>query len=148
MGTNKVKKCKVRKIIFGTGLTRAAKAGKNLLYRHEEPNEPTKERPLSFVLFKSPFTSVSSVSRGPTPLNISVDKNITYILLALGSQLGRRELRRLLLSWLLRLLANVLAASSSSSEGYRLHRRQIKNKAPTTCTTTFNTFGKDGNSKK
>ncbi len=39
--TNKVKKCAVRKIIFCTGLTRAAKAGQNLLYRHDEPNETT-----------------------------------------------------------------------------------------------------------
>jgi hypothetical protein len=31
---------------------------KNLLYRHEEPNEPTKEEPFSFVLFETPFASV------------------------------------------------------------------------------------------
>ncbi len=31
--------------------------------RHK-PNEPTKEGPLSFVLLESPFTPVSSVSRG------------------------------------------------------------------------------------
>jgi hypothetical protein len=31
---------------------------------HDKPNEPTKEGPLSFVLFESPFTSVSKVSRG------------------------------------------------------------------------------------
>jgi hypothetical protein len=41
---------------------------------HGKPNKPTKEGPLSFVLFESPFTSVSTVSRGhpslvslPTP---------------------------------------------------------------------------------
>jgi hypothetical protein len=36
------------------------------MYRHEEPNpnEPSKEGPLSFVLFESPFASVSKVSRG------------------------------------------------------------------------------------
>jgi hypothetical protein len=28
------------------------------------PNEPTKKVPLSFFLFESPFTSVSTVSRG------------------------------------------------------------------------------------
>jgi hypothetical protein len=44
--------------------TRAAKAGQNLMYKHDKPNEPTKESPLSFVLFRSPFTSVSTVSRG------------------------------------------------------------------------------------
>ncbi len=30
----------------------------------EELNEPTKEEPLSFVLFESPFASVSTVSKG------------------------------------------------------------------------------------
>jgi hypothetical protein len=52
MGTNKVKKCTVRKIIFSTG----PRQDKNLLYRHDESNEPTKEGPLSFVRFESPFT--------------------------------------------------------------------------------------------
>ncbi len=37
---------------------------KNLLYRYNKANEPTKKGPLSFVLFESPFTSVS----GATPL--------------------------------------------------------------------------------
>ncbi len=51
-GTNEM----AMKNIFYTEQTRAAK---NLLHRHDEPNEPTKEGPLSFVLFESPFTSVS-----------------------------------------------------------------------------------------
>jgi hypothetical protein len=34
------------------------------LYRHKEPNEQTKEGPLSFVFFGSPFASVSTFSRG------------------------------------------------------------------------------------
>jgi hypothetical protein len=46
--------------IFCTGPTRAANAEKNLLYRHEKPNEPTKKGPLSFVLFGPSFTSVST----------------------------------------------------------------------------------------
>jgi hypothetical protein len=29
--------------LFCTGPTRAAKAGKSLLYRHDKPNEPFKE---------------------------------------------------------------------------------------------------------
>ncbi len=43
-----------------------SQGNKNLLYRQDKPKEPTKEGPLSFVLFESPFTSVStlSVSRG------------------------------------------------------------------------------------
>jgi hypothetical protein len=48
-----------RNILY-TGPTRAAKTGKNLLYRHDEPNEPTKEGPLSSVLRESPFVSVST----------------------------------------------------------------------------------------
>jgi hypothetical protein len=32
--------------------------------QHVKPNEPTKDGPLSFVLFEFPFTSVSTVSRG------------------------------------------------------------------------------------
>ncbi len=35
---------------------------KHHLHRHDKPNEPT--RPLSFVIFESPCTSVSTVSRG------------------------------------------------------------------------------------
>jgi hypothetical protein len=43
MGINEVKMC--------TGLIRAAKVGRNLLYRYryDEPNGPTKEGPLSYV---------------------------------------------------------------------------------------------------
>jgi hypothetical protein len=45
---------------------------KNLLYWHDEPNEPAKEGPLSFVLYKSPFASVSTVSRGhPSPVSLA-----------------------------------------------------------------------------
>ncbi len=52
------------------GPTRAAKAGKKIpLYRHDKPEELIKDGPLScVVLFESPFNSVLTVSRGPTPL--------------------------------------------------------------------------------
>ncbi len=36
---------------------------KSLLYRHKWTHEPTKEGPLSFVLFESPFTSFNSTLR-------------------------------------------------------------------------------------
>ncbi len=36
---------------------------KKLLYQLNEPNETTKEGPLSYVLLESPFASVSTVSR-------------------------------------------------------------------------------------
>ncbi len=52
------------------------------MYRHDEPNEPFKEGPLSFVLHKSPFGSVSRVvSRGhpslgsPNGLDVKVGVN-------------------------------------------------------------------------
>ncbi len=41
---------------------------KNLLYRHDKPNDPTKKEPISFVHFESLFTSVSTVSRGHVSL--------------------------------------------------------------------------------
>jgi hypothetical protein len=39
----------------------------------QKPNEPSKEGPLSFVFFESPFTSISTVSRGHPSL-VSLDK--------------------------------------------------------------------------
>jgi hypothetical protein len=42
---------------------------KNLLYQHDEPNKPTMEGPLSYVLPESPFASVSTSQQGP-PLSI------------------------------------------------------------------------------
>ncbi len=50
--------------LFCTGPTRAAKAGEKSFVPARQANEPTKEGPLSFVLFESPFTSVSTVGRG------------------------------------------------------------------------------------
>ncbi len=41
----------------------AVKAGQQFLVPSEEPNEPTKEEPLSLVLFESPFASDSTVSK-------------------------------------------------------------------------------------
>jgi hypothetical protein len=41
----------------------------NLLYRHDEPNEKTKEGPLSYVLYsKSPYLPQFQQSAGATPL--------------------------------------------------------------------------------
>ncbi len=69
--TNELKKYTV----YCTGLTRAAKAGQKSLvpsYQHDTPNEATKEGPLSFALFESPFTSVSKVRRGhPSLVSLS-----------------------------------------------------------------------------
>jgi hypothetical protein len=36
---------------------------KNLKFRHDKPNEPTNEGPLSFALIESPFSSISKASR-------------------------------------------------------------------------------------
>jgi hypothetical protein len=49
---------------FVLGRLQQPRQEKNLLYWHKDPNEPTKERPLLFVLFESQFASVSTVSRG------------------------------------------------------------------------------------
>ncbi len=61
----------VRKKIFSTKPTRA-RLNKNLLYRHDKPNEPTKDRPLSFqsagatLLYSLWFCLYSSIMRsGP-----------------------------------------------------------------------------------
>jgi hypothetical protein len=50
----------VKEKIFFAGPTRAATIqDNNLLYGYDKSIEPTKEEPLSFVLFESPFPSVS-----------------------------------------------------------------------------------------
>ncbi len=51
---------------FVLGRLKQPRQAKNLLYQQDKPNElqPRKEGPLSFVLFESPFTSVSTVLRG------------------------------------------------------------------------------------
>ena len=50
---------------FVMGQPKQPRAEQNsIVPRHDKPNEPTKDGPLSFVLFESPFTSVSTVNRG------------------------------------------------------------------------------------
>jgi hypothetical protein len=69
MGIKKVKKCSVRKIIFFTGLIRAAKAGQKSIVPARQANQG---RPLSFVFFETPFTSNSTVSRvHPSQVSLS-----------------------------------------------------------------------------
>jgi hypothetical protein len=46
--------------------------GARVLHQLDKPNELTKEGPLSFVFFEPPFTSVSTVSRGPPLYSLSV----------------------------------------------------------------------------
>jgi hypothetical protein len=43
---------------------KSPRQNKNLVNLHGKPKKPTMEGLLSFVLFESPFTSVSTVSRG------------------------------------------------------------------------------------
>ncbi len=59
MGTKELK-------YFVLGRLEQPRQNKNLFYRHDKLDEPTKKGPLSFVLLESPFTSVSTVSSGPT----------------------------------------------------------------------------------
>ncbi len=66
---------------FVLGRIEQPRQDKNLLYQQDQPNEPTKERPLSFVLFESPFTPVPTVSRcHPSLVSLvhTMDK-ITYL---------------------------------------------------------------------
>jgi hypothetical protein len=48
---------------FVLGQLEHPRQDKNLLYRRNELNKPTKEEPLSYVLLESPFASVSTVVR-------------------------------------------------------------------------------------
>jgi hypothetical protein len=60
-----VKKFTVRKTIFCVGLTRAAKAGQKSLVPARQAQRNNQVRtPFHFVLFESPFASVSTVSKG------------------------------------------------------------------------------------
>jgi hypothetical protein len=67
MGAKELKKCTVKKKKFALDQLEQPRLNKNLFYRHDKPKEPTKEGPPSFVLFESPFTSVSRLT-GATPL--------------------------------------------------------------------------------
>ncbi len=65
MGTKKVKKWAVRKIEH-------PRQDKNLLYLYDEPNEPSKEGTLSYVLQESPFASVSKGLGRPSLVTLCV----------------------------------------------------------------------------
>jgi hypothetical protein len=72
----------VRKKIFCSGPTRAAKAEQNLVYRLGKPNEPIKEGLLLVVLFESLFASVSTVGRGHSyvlPLLMTLHKVCIWV---------------------------------------------------------------------
>jgi hypothetical protein len=62
----------VEEIYFVLGWLEQPKLNKNIFYRNNKPNGPTKEGHLSYVLFESPFTSVSTVSRGYSSLFFQV----------------------------------------------------------------------------
>ncbi len=57
----------VKKKYFVLGQLEQPRQDKNWLYRHDKPNEPAKEGPLSFELFELPFTSIQQ-SQGATTL--------------------------------------------------------------------------------
>jgi hypothetical protein len=74
MGSHKVNKYAVWKNLLYHGLDQS-RQDKNLVHWHSEPSEPTKEGPLSFLLQKSPFASVSTVSRGhPSLVSLDLSK--------------------------------------------------------------------------
>ncbi len=75
MGTKELKLCMVRKKYFILGRLQQPRQNKSILYRHDKPNKPAKEGPLSFVLFESPFIPVSTVSRGhPSVISLHITK--------------------------------------------------------------------------
>ncbi len=45
-------------VLYLLGRLEQPRQSKNLLHRHDKPNEPTKKGPLLYVLFESPFNSV------------------------------------------------------------------------------------------
>jgi hypothetical protein len=61
-----------KKKYFLLGQQEQPRQDKKLLYRHNKPNGPTKEGPLSYELLEFPFASVSTASRAkqhPTTKN-------------------------------------------------------------------------------
>jgi hypothetical protein len=69
---------------FVLGQLAQPRLNKNLLYRHDKPNEPTKEGPLLIVLFESPFTSVSTVSRGhPSLVSLDIHMRLKFSIVPL-----------------------------------------------------------------
>ena len=67
MWTKELKQCTVRKTYSVLGRLEQQGQNKNLLYRHDRPNKPTKEGPLSFILFESHSPQFQQ-SAGATPL--------------------------------------------------------------------------------
>ncbi len=69
--------CGERKIIFWTALTiEQPRQDKNLLYWNEEPNEPNKEEPLSYVL-KEPICRSFNCQQG-SPFSVSLSLSLNY----------------------------------------------------------------------
>ncbi len=89
MGTNKVIKFALRKIIpilYGTGLTRAAKAGQKSLVPARRVQRTNEGRT---VHFESPFTSVSTVSRDRPSLQSLWEKLLSLCWLVLLEKSSR-----------------------------------------------------------
>jgi hypothetical protein len=63
MVTNKLNNVRcVKRNICTLGRLEQPRQEKNLLYRHDEPNEPTKEGPLSYVLLESHLSQFNSLT--------------------------------------------------------------------------------------
>jgi hypothetical protein len=56
---------------FELGQLEQPRQNKNLLYRHDKPNRPSKEGPFSFVLFETPQFQQFNSQRGPPLSRIS-----------------------------------------------------------------------------
>jgi hypothetical protein len=64
-GPHILKWCTGRKVIFCTGLKRAPRQDKSLLYQYDKPNEPTKERPFHLNSFCVPIHLSFNSQQGP-----------------------------------------------------------------------------------
>jgi hypothetical protein len=82
-----------KNIYFVLGRLEQPRQNKNLLYRHDKPDELAKEGLFSFVHFEPPFTLVSTVSRGhhtqryynnlgrPLPFSMTGGKGVDKLLI-------------------------------------------------------------------
>jgi hypothetical protein len=78
--TKELKKCAVMEKYFVFSRLEQSKQNKSLLHRHDKPNQPTKKGLFSFVLFESPFASVSVVSRGhPSLFSLVLLATVIYM---------------------------------------------------------------------